>query len=376
MKRFPANALISLGAVICIYFVTHDLIEQKKYTLGELDKAGIATGACFLILGLFSVLARKYHYKKIFSAQIFLYEAILFSILILVLFSALLFWVWSKKEENYSNWAIGVFSFNFEIPFAFYNGNRINPVLTAGCVKDVPSVFVADPFIVKDEGKFYIFFEVFNAKTRQGDIAVAMSIDTIHWEYQKIVLDEKFSLSFPFVFKWENEYYMIPETKQTKSIRLYKADNFPFSWVLEKSLLEGHNFVDNVLFFYKNYWYLFTLTENYSLRLFYSEHLLGSFVEHPKSPIVSGDANIARMAGPIIMFCNRIIRFAQDDEPYYGNQVWAFEIQILSIDDYLETKLGTAPFLKGYENWNTRGVHHISIVENSGQGWIAAVDGY
>src|SRR5262245_13276304 len=65
---------------------------------------------------------------------------------------------------------------------------------------------------------------------------------------------------------------------------------------------------------------------NDTLRLFYSEDLLGPWVEHPKSPIVSGKPHIARPGGRVIVSGDRVIRYAQDDTPRYGNQVWAFEI--------------------------------------------------
>jgi len=220
-------------------------------------------------------------------------------------------------------------------------------------------------------------FEVLNANTGQGDIGLAISNDGLNWSYSQIVLDEPFHLSYPCVFKWKNEYYMIPETSQTKSIRLYKANNFPYSWSFVKTLLKGRDFVDNTIFHYNNTWWLFTGTgDDDVLRLYYSDTLFGSWTEHPNSPIINGDANIARPGGNVIIVDNRIVRYTQDDDPYYGNQVWAFEITTLTRVRYVEQRIGCRPILKGFDNWNTRGMHQISPCRVSDNRWIASVDGY
>jgi hypothetical protein len=91
---------------------------------------------------------------------------------------------------------------------------------------------------------------------------------------------------------------------------------------------------------------------------------------------VEGDPNIARPGGNVIIQNERIIRFAQDDEPYYGNQLWAFEITKLTTEAYEEKRIGRKPFLKGSDFWNKRGMHQISPVRIGPNKWIACVDGY
>jgi hypothetical protein len=191
---------------------------------------------------------------------------------------------------------------------------------------------------------------------------------------------------------------MIPESGEEKDIRLYKSNNFPYNWSFEKELVKGDAFVDNSIFNYNNTWWLFTqtpaqkssiadsllrlITRNNSqknsnvLRLYYSNDLKGPWIEHPKSPVVKGDANITRLGGRVIIFDNRIIRYAQDCDPYYGNQVWALEIEKLSKEEFKEIKVGNKPILKGYDNWNTMGMHQLSPYQVNNTFWIAAVDGY
>ena len=168
---------------------------------------------------------------------------------------------------------------------------------------------------------------------------------------------------------------MIPQS-DTNSVKLYKADSFPDRWVYTKTLLKGAPYVDSTIFQFNDDWWLFTHTsEDSSLRLYFADSPMGEWIEHPSSPVVKGDNNIARPGGRVVVFNNRVVRYAQDCVPYYGNQVWAIEITHLNRREYNEKIIGDIPILKGYDNWNTRGMHTLSPIPFHG-GWIAAVDGF
>lgn len=52
----------------------------------------------------------------------------------------------------------------------------------------------------------FLFFETKTTTTMQGDIGVARSFDQgATWGFLGIALDEAWHLSYPFVFKYENE---------------------------------------------------------------------------------------------------------------------------------------------------------------------------
>ena len=92
--------------------------------------------------------------------------------------------------------------------------------------------------------------------------------------------------------------------------------------------------------------------------------------------MVEGDANIARPGGRVLVLDGRIIRYAQDDEPEYGNQVRAFEITRLTTESYEEVEMPESPVLKpGGSRWNRDGMHTIDPHRIDGNRWIAAVDG-
>lgn len=52
----------------------------------------------------------------------------------------------------------------------------------------------------------YMFFEMKNPVTSQGDIAAAMSNDAgVTWQQLGVVLDEEWHLSYPYVFSYKNK---------------------------------------------------------------------------------------------------------------------------------------------------------------------------
>lgn len=274
-------------------------------------------------------------------------------------------------------WSIGIYM--GESPISLFPAKDVsNPVLTAKDVTDVRADFVADPFMVNENSTWYMFFEVWNSGSGKGEIGLAASSDGLRWAYKQIVLDEPFHLSYPYVFKHKGDYYMIPESTEAYSIRLYKAVNFPTKWSFVRILLYG-KYGDPSILFYNGKCWLFAQDNpkgNDILRLYYADSLMGTWKEHPQSPIVVRNPRIARPGGRMLIFNNRIYRFAQDDYPYYGNQVRSFEVTELTASSYREDELAESPILKANRTgWNAKGMHHIDAHQIDGGKWIACVDG-
>ena len=277
------------------------------------------------------------------------------------------------KQHGYS---IGIYSGKspFELRPA---ANAKNPVISAKSVTDISAEFTADPFMLIEDNTWYMFFEVMNTSTNQGDIGLAVSNDGFSWTYKQIVLDEPFHLSYPYVFKWDNKFYMIPESVQAGSIRLYEATDFPLKWSFVKDLIKGE-YVDSSILRYDEQWWLFTSqTRNDVLHLFYAKELTGTWTEHPESPIIRGDAHIARPGGRVVIYDGRPVRFAQDCYPEYGLQVQAFLITELTTKSYKEEKASLNPILTGSgSGWNAQRMHNVDPHQIDDNQWIACVDGY
>jgi len=278
-----------------------------------------------------------------------------------------------------TDWAIGIYE--GKSPFELLPARQVsNPVLTAEDVTDVPARSVADPFMLYENNTWYMFFEVMNAQTGQGDIGLATSDDGLKWTYKQIVLDEPFHLSYPYVFKWQDEYYMIPESRRANSVRLYKSMDFPTQWSLVAILL-NESYSDPSIFRFGNTWWMFVCAipdKHDTLRLYYADELTGPWIEHPESPIIVGNANIARPGGRVLVFDGRVVRYTQDDEPAYGNRVRAFEATDLTTTSYEEVEVEPDPILgpSGTVGWNAKGMHHIDPHQISEDMWMACVDGY
>ncbi len=276
-------------------------------------------------------------------------------------------------------WSIGIYTGSSPVRLRNPRGIR-NPVLTPADVTDVTAETVADPFMLRRPDAWYMFFEVFNTQAARGEIGLAMSGNGFDWMYRGIVLAEPFHLSYPYVFEHRNESYMIPESHEAADIRLYKAASFPTGWTLVNTLLEGGYFVDTSVFQHDGTWWMFTETNHESkhdqLRLFHAPDLAGPWQEHEKSPIVDGDAHIARPAGRVVSINGSLIRYAQDDYPTYGRQVRAFEITELTKTRYAERLRTPRPIVGATgSGWNSSGMHHIDPHQIGDRKWIACVDG-
>jgi len=276
-------------------------------------------------------------------------------------------------------WSIGIYKGKSPLQFTAPKGVR-NPILTPSDVRDAPASMVADPFMLRMDQTWYMFFEVLNNRTKRGEIGLAISQDGYAWTYQQIVLAEPFHLSYPYVFEHQNAVYMIPESHQANSVRLYKAWRFPTSWSFVCTLLEGGYFNDSSVVWHKGKWWMFTETGQGfkfdTLRLFYADDLTGPWREHPQSPVIAGDPHIACPAGRLLSLNDRLIRYAQDDYPTYGQQVWAFEIIELTTSRYRERVVFPSPILKpGQRGWNQFGMHHVDPHEMNDGSWLACVDG-
>ena len=283
----------------------------------------------------------------------------------------------SPLSRHPETWSIGIYT--GASPFALSPAPEIiNPVLSRDDVSDVRAAFVADPFMLRFKGFWYMFFEVMNSRSDKAVIGLAASVNGFSWEYQQIVLQEPFHLSYPYVFEWRGEHYMIPETLAPAAVCLYKASSFPTRWSFQQTLIDGEC-ADPSIFYFQDRWWLFTCTtpeRHDTLRLYFARHLLGPWVEHPRSPIVEGDSRLARPAGRVLLFDGRVVRFTQDCYPIYGSRVRAFEISPLTTTDYGEHEVMESPILNASGNgWNRLGMHTVDLHLLRKRRWIACVDG-
>ena len=206
--------------------------------------------------------------------------------------------------------------------------------------------FWADPHVVCQNNSYYIFLEEFLYKTKKGHISLIIMDDKGNYKKPEKVLERPYHLSYPFIFSYKDDYYMIPETPSTKTIEVYKCIEFPKRWEFVKNLIENIQAADTTLLHYKNKWWLFTnIVENEGaniaeeLFLFYSDNPLSErWTPHPKNPIVS-NINNGRPAGKIFEHEGNLIRPSQNSTDRYGYGLTFNKIINLDENNYQEKPL-------------------------------------
>lgn len=271
-------------------------------------------------------------------------------------------------------WAIGIYAGPSPLQLS-PDQSYSQPVFTAEDVRDVPASSVADPFLFFRDAKWHLFFELWNTELNRGEIGCATSPDAIAWTYQQVVLREPFHLSYPCVFEWNGDIYMTPETRQAHSVRLYKANPFPFRWNLEAVLVEGQ-YADATPFVHGGRLWMFAQRGLDELRLFGSDQPGSGWREHPSSPIKAGNRRLTRPGGRVIHYGDRLLRFAQDGLPSYGYCLRALEIETLTASCFVEKEIAESPILKASgSGWNGMAMHHADVHMLQKDSWLAAVDG-
>jgi hypothetical protein len=283
-------------------------------------------------------------------------------------------------------WAIGIYQ-GTDIDGLSGSSSVRNPVLTAEDVTDARARFVADPFLARYAGAWCMFFEIWNEDRATGEIGYASSADGMRWSYEGRVLVEPFHLSYPYVLEHGGDWYMVPETGETHSVRLYRATSFPEQWELVSCLLTPNDlapgeqtFVDASLAWHDGHWWIFADTSperaSDTLRLYMSTELAGPYVEHPLSPLVTNDPTRARPAGRIVVRDEGLLRFAQVCRPRYGTGIRAFTVETLTPSAYAERPFRDGHLLEATgRGWNGMGMHTIDLHRRADGTWLAAVDG-
>ena len=200
----------------------------------------------------------------------------------------------------------------------------------------------ADPFVLEQGGRNFLFFEDVPAGSSRGRIsALELEADCGYGD-PFVVLETPYHLSYPVVFKHEGEIYLLPESAENRALSLYRARRFPNEWEHCANLIEDMPVVDTTPFLYNSVWYFFATSKAPGIETFllYAHDLQGCWHYHPANPICS-DAQRARGAGAIFERHGRWIRPAQDSTGRYGSAIVFNEIRRLSTTEYEERPVET-----------------------------------
>jgi hypothetical protein len=205
-----------------------------------------------------------------------------------------------------------------------------------------PDAYAADPFLFEYLGRTFLFFERFSYGDGRGSIWCC-ALDADGQPGSPIpVLDTGSHISYPCVFEWDGQVYLVPESEEATCVELYEATDFPTAWRRRRVLLDDVLAVDPTIVHREETFWLFVniradgASEDDELHLFYSAALDGEWRPHPQNPIVS-DVRRARCAGRIFELHGALIRPSQDCARTYGHAVTFNRIDVLTPTDYAET---------------------------------------
>lgn len=202
----------------------------------------------------------------------------------------------------------------------------------------------ADPFLIRGESGTtdYVFFEKFTSTVRRGRISVGRIVNRqIECIGDAIVVP--YHISYPHVFRYRGEIWMLPETSEMRRLELWRCISFPLEWELETIALDGSDLVDPTLCEYQGNWWLFanaasrnSTDHNSELHVFrIGSPMLEDIVPHRLNPVVI-DATRARSGGRIHQIDGVLMRSAQNNAFRYGYGLGVYAIKKLTLDDYEE----------------------------------------
>jgi hypothetical protein len=226
-------------------------------------------------------------------------------------------------------------------------------------IPKAPGSDYADPFVIENGGRNYLFFEDVPPGESKGRISCLEIIGPSQFGSPFVALELSHHLSYPFVFEHNGDNFMIPESAATFSVPLYRAQGFPHTWEHVANLVEGIPIVDATPFFWDGLWYLFIGTKEPGVEalLFCADRLDGKWHYHPANPI-SSDARNARPAGALFYDNGALFRPAQDHSVRYGYAIVLNQVLRLSKTEYQEHPVRRIlPTWKGgllgTHTWNT-----------------------
>lgn len=206
--------------------------------------------------------------------------------------------------------------------------------------------FWADPFLWQHDGRCFVFVEELPFSAKKGHISVIECDESGQVLNCTKVLEEPWHLSYPYLFEWGGELWMLPESGHSRRVTLYRCESFPYRWVEAKVLMDNVRTADPTLIEHEGFWWLFIniAAEGESihehLHLFQAPTPLGPYTPHPRNPIRQGTTGV-RSAGTPYIRDGVLYRPAQDCAGVYGRRTIVNRVDVMTAEMFSETECAT-----------------------------------
>jgi hypothetical protein len=231
--------------------------------------------------------------------------------------------------------------------------------------------FFADPFILSvRDNEIHVLVEEFFYKERKGIITL-LCIDKLSYEIinRKVLLDLPTHLSFPFIYRENEQIYVLPENAGSQSLFLYEY-NREKQELNPIALLNSEPIVDPALYKFGDYYYLFCTKKgrmtNSGLYMYRSLKLTNGYEQISSLPVKT-DKSSARPAGWMGEIEDSFYRISQNSTNSYGEGLTVNKKVSNSFDNYEEI-----PVLSIWPDSEYKyGIHTLHYYDND----ICVVDG-
>jgi len=233
----------------------------------------------------------------------------------------------------------------------------------------------ADPFLLKHEGRLFLFYEELLGFSKRGRLCVTQVPEKGGGaRSSRAMLRLPCHASYPYVFEHAGGLYCIPETADCQEVALYRSEH-PFGpWRKQCTLLSGEPLLDCSIIGFSERWWLFCSIRESEVNAYYPDLLIfhASDIEGPWKPHAlrpaKTDSHSARPAGRPFVVDGTLYRPGQDCLPRYGGRVAINRVLVLSPEEFEEE---TCCFLQPDSSGQYRkGLHTVTQA-----GGIVAIDG-
>jgi hypothetical protein len=258
-----------------------------------------------------------------------------------------------RDRFTHLQWSL---AFTFDGSLDFRRFHRIVPP---------PDRLWADPFVVADGDRGWIFIEELVYAEDRGVLAVLEVRSDGTWSPPKRILERPYHLSYPCIIRWNGGLYMLPETHENRALELYRCVEFPYRWEPDTVLMRDVAAVDATLFEHEGRWWMYYATDSGDaagfdrLWLFHAATPRGPWTPHRWNPL---ECNVAggRPAGRPFVRDGKLLRAGQDGAPWYGHAMRLREIVKLTPEEWEEREVSTilpdwAPGIIGTHTLNVDG---------------------
>lgn len=232
--------------------------------------------------------------------------------------------------------------------------------------------FLADPFLLINEDKYYIFFE-HQSRTGPAEISYLSSIDGLNYTYKGVALRESFHLSFPQIFNYKNDIYLLPETASANNVLLYESVGFPQEWKIKDTLIKNFKLKDPAILISKELNLIVGIDQNYNQKVFTADSLFGEWKETKDFEIGIGDE--IRPAGNFFKHKNHYYIPFQNNFEGYGSGVSLYKL-VFNENNRRFVKVKNLILEKNDSiDWFNRGMHHFNVTITDSSDFHIVYDG-